>query len=592
MKKEMVLHIPMSQYAHGIAEDRLVIRLRTAKNDLKNVTLYYGDTACRQNPIIFYPEKMDKVASDLHFDYYEAEFVSRFHRIYYYFLLEDGKESIYYYSDFFRSILSEDRSEYYKIPFNHREDIADIPDWVKDAVVYNIFPDSFASSANEISGAGNKQLFQNEHMTEPVWTTANLGGTIKGIGENVEYLKKLGVNCIYINPIFAAGEYHKYDTLDYFQIDPCFGTNKDFKEMVKIMHQKGIRVIIDGVFNHCGWKFFAFEDVVKNGENSKYKDWFYGLTFPVKRPETQEEIPSYECFAYERLMPKLNTSNKEVQEYLLKVGKYWVEEFDIDGWRLDVASEVNDDFWRQFRKAVRSVKNDCFIIGEVWESGAHWMQGDMFDSTMNYDVRKFCNYFFAKEAIDSVTFDAGVTNMRMRYRKNLQYGQLNLLDSHDVSRFLSVCGENKDKWKIAVIFQMMFLGVPSLFYGNEQGFTGNHEVDYRRKMEFKTTGETFLFFQKLIDIRKKEVAVRRGDYKTVFAEADKRVYAFSRNLNEETVLVILNASENEADISKILNQLSERNDGKSLQSTILLQHNLHTQYLGTYGYLILKIQMG
>lgn len=585
MKKEMVLHIPMSQYAHGIAENRLVIRLRTAKNDLKNVTLYYGDTACRQNPIIFYPEKMDKVASDLYFDYYEAEFVSKFHRIYYYFLLDDGKESSYYYSDFFRNILSEDRSEYYKIPFNHREDIADVPDWVKDAVVYNIFPDSFASAEGEISGIGSKQLFQNEHMDEPVWTTSNLGGTIKGIGENAGYLKNLGVNCIYINPIFAAGEYHKYDTLDYFHIDPCFGTNEDFKEMVKIMHQNGIRVIIDGVFNHCGWKFFAFEDVVKNGENSKYVDWFYGLTFPVKRPETPEEIPSYECFAYERLMPKLNTSNKEVQEYLLKVGKYWVEEFDIDGWRLDVASEVNDDFWREFRKAVRSVKSDCFIIGEVWESGAHWMQGDMFDSTMNYDVRKFCSYFFAWGQIDSAIFDAGVTNMRLRYRKNLQYGQLNLLDSHDVSRFLSVCDGNVERWRLAVVFQMMFLGVPSVFYGDEQGFVGNLEVDYRRKMKFDVSGDFFTFYKELIEIRKDEVAVRRGNYRTIFACQESWMYAFERNFEGQKILVVLNASEKTGDFE----QIPELEGGKWKKYKVLLQHNLNGDSLGAFGYLVLKI---
>ncbi len=589
MKKEMVLHIPMSQYAHGIAEDKIVIRLRTAKDDLQKVTLFYGDTACRQNPIIFYPEKMNKVAGDLYFDYYEAEFVSKFHRIYYYFLLEDGTESSYYYSDFFRSILADDRSEYYKIPFNHREDIADVPEWVKDAVVYNIFPDSFASAAGKISGACNKKLFQNEYMTEPVCTSSNLGGTIKGIGENAEYLKELGINCIYINPIFAAGEYHKYDTLDYFHIDPCFGTNEDFKEMVKIMHQNGIRVIIDGVFNHCGWKFFAFEDVVKNGEKSKYVDWFYKLTYPVIRPETPDEIPDYECFAYERLMPKLNTANKEVQEYLLKVGRYWVEEFDIDGWRLDVASEVNDDFWREFRKAVRSVKKDCFIIGEVWENGAHWMQGDMFDSTMNYDVRKSCSYFFAKGEIDSAIFDAAVTNMRLRYRKNLQYGQLNLLDSHDVSRFLSVCGENVDKWKLAVVFQMMFLGVPSVFYGDEQGFVGNLEVDYRRKMEFDTKGELFSFYKELIGVRKREAAIRRGDYKTLFAKERSFLYAFSRSTENENVIVILNAADNKEDLDVVWENIPEIGSGNYLKDKVLLQHNFDANKLGNYGYLVLKV---
>lgn len=151
-------------------------------------------------------------------------------------------------------------------------------------------------------------------------------------------------------------------------MDPCFGTNEDFKELVDTFHENGIRVIIDGVFNHCGWKFFAFEDVVRKGEKSQYKNWFYGLTFPVIRPDDPEEYPGYECFGYERMMPKLNTANPEVEEYFCRVGRYWVEKFHIDGWRLDVASEVNDGFWRRFRREVKKINPEAILIGEVWES--------------------------------------------------------------------------------------------------------------------------------------------------------------------------------------------------------------------------------
>lgn len=590
MKKEMILHIPMSQYAHGVAEDTIVIRLRTGKNDLNKVTLYYGDTACRQNPILFYPEKMEKVAQDLYFDYYETQFRSRYQRIYYYFQLEDEEKTCYYYADFIRDTLAEERWEYYKIPFNHRDDIADIPSWVKDAVIYNIFPDSFATSMKRLSQKEGHKLFINEYMDAPVMTKSHLGGTICGIYENVDYLKELGINCIYVNPLFAAGEYHKYDTLDYFQVDPCFGTNEDFKQMVQIMHKNGIRVMIDGVFNHCGWHFFAFEDVVKNGEKSRYKDWFYGLKFPVNRPDTPEEIPNYECFGYERMMPKLNTANPEVQKYLLSVGRYWIEKYDIDGWRLDVASEVNDEFWRQFRKEVKKVKQDCFIIGEVWESAAHWVSGDMFDSTMNYDVRKFCSYFFAQEKIDSSLFDAGVTNMRMRYRKNLQYGQLNLLDSHDVSRFLSVCKEQKERWRLAVIFQMTFVGIPSIFYGDEQGFCGIEEAEYRRGMEFDTTKHSFSFYKKLINIRKEEKAVRYGEYRTICAKEGSRLYGFLRTYGDENVYVFLNASENGVSLSDTLFEEIRDNGSPKLDNRVLLQYHFEEERkeLGAFGYLICK----
>lgn len=562
--------MPMSNYAHGTNERTLVIRLRTAKDDCKRVSLFVGDTACRNNPIDFFEVKMQKVAFDLYFDYYEAEFESPYKRVYYYFDLEDDFETIHYFSGFFRNDLPIDRSEYYKLPFNHRADIADAPDWAKDAVIYNIFPDSFATGRRSISGKESEIVFVSDKYKEGIATKGKLGGTIRGITENVDYLTDLGVTCIYINPIFAACEYHKYDTLDYYCIDRNFGTNDDFKEMVAVLHANGIRVIIDGVFNHCGWKFFAFEDVVKNGEKSEYKDWFYGLTFPVIRPDDPDDYPDYECFAYERLMPKLNTENPSVREMLIGAGEYWIKEFDIDGWRLDVASEVNDDFWREFRKRIKAVKSDAFIIGEVWESAAHWMQGDMYDSVMNYDVRKFSQYFFAKGAIDAETFNAGVTDMLLRYKKNLTFASLNLLDSHDVSRFLSVCDEDVNRFKEAVAFQMMFIGIPSIFYGDEVGISGNLECEYRRPMTFDTSSGLYSFYKELIAIRENKVSVRRGSFKTITAKDG--LFAFEREFSGEKITVILNNSKEsvslkEFDLGCVLSENGFDRESQKLSGT-------------------------
>lgn len=541
MRKEAILHIPMSEYAHGVDENHYVFRLRAARGDLRECTLFYGDTACRQNPIVFTGEPMKVVASDSIFDYFEVEMKGLYNRIYYYFLLDDGREQTYYYSDFFRNELVEDRSEYYKLPYNRREDIAQIPDWVRSAVIYNIFPDSFATGYRYLKNKGDEKQFMGQK------TVSRLGGTVRGIAENADYLEKLGINCIYINPLFAAGEYHKYDTIDYKTVDPCFGTNEDFREMVKTMHTHGIRVLIDGVFNHCGWHFPAFEDVVEKGENSSYRDWFYRLDYPVVRPDNPEDIPNYECFAYERLMPKLNTSNPEVMAYLLDVAAYWIREYDIDGWRLDVASEVNDEFWRAFRRTVKEAKPDCFLIGEVWESARHWLDGSQFDSTMNYDMRKYCMYFFAKRQWDAADFDAAVTNMRMRYRKNMLYGQLNLLDSHDVSRFLSVCGENVAVFKLAVLFQILFEGVPSVFYGDEQGLKGIAEEEYRTGMLWNEDGELFRFYKRVIDLRKSSPAFTEGDYSTLTAKSGERLYGFARTAKSgESFHVYLNAGETAA----------------------------------------------
>ena len=328
MKLDAVLHIPMSEYAHGIDENHVVFRLRCAKGDLKRCTLHYGDTACRVTPIIFTSVPMELVLSDQYHDYYQVILDSPYQRLYYYFELDDGRETVLYYGDVFTDHLVDDRSEYFKLPFNHRADIAHVPDWVHDAVVYNIFPDSFASAREEISLAPSHQLYNG------VPVKGRLGGTLWGMAENAGYLQELGVNCVYLNPIFAAGEYHKYDLLDYYHVDPCFGGDEAFRAMVDEFHKRDIRVIIDGVFNHCGWHFFAFDDVVRNQEQSRYKDWFYRLEFPVVRPADPETYPSYACFGYERMMPKLDTANPEVRDYFAGVGAYWVREFGIDGWRL------------------------------------------------------------------------------------------------------------------------------------------------------------------------------------------------------------------------------------------------------------------
>ena len=535
MKLDAVLHIPMSEYCHGLDENHIVYRLRSARGDLKRVTLYYGDTACRVTPILFTPVPMERTASDLYHDYWQVIVDSPYNRVYYYFEMDDGAETKLYYGDIFTDRKVDDRSQYFKLPFNHRADIARVPDWVHDAVVYNIFPDSFATSHKHISCEPTELDYNGQTVR------GKLGGTLRGVAENVDYLKDLGINCVYVNPIFAAGEYHKYDLLDYFHVDPVFGGDQAFREMVDTLHANGIRVIIDGVFNHCGWNFFAFDDVLRNQEKSKYRDWFYHLEFPVERPETPEVYPTYACFAYERMMPKLDTANPEVRDYFCKVGRYWVEEYGIDGWRLDVASEVDDGFWRAFRKAVKAVNPDALLIGEVWESANHWLQGDMFDSAMNYDFRKHCNLFFAEAAIDAADFAGRITNMRMRYRVQTVPAQLNLLDSHDVGRFLSLCGGDVSKYKLAVLFMMTFVGMPTVFYGDELGIQGVLEEEYRHPMPWNGgSRELLAFFRKGIAMRHELEPLRRGDFRMVSAEPGSGLIIYARKLGGQIITVCIN----------------------------------------------------
>ena len=566
MKKEAILHIPMSEYAYALDDKRVVFRIRTERDDIASCTLYYGDRACRNNPVDFYSIEMKKVAYSKLFDWYEVEFDSKYNRICYYFQLVDNNgESTLYYGDVFEKERSINRSEYFQLPYNHRSDRVEIPSWAKDAVVYNIFPDSFATGKEFIS------LEETSVCCNGYKSKGLNGGTIKGIRENLDYIEELGFNTIYLNPIFVAGEYHKYDTIDYFHVDPVFGSDEEFKALVDDIHRRGMRIIIDGVFNHSGWHFFAFEDVKKNGRESKYWTWFHHLEDPVVVPETWEEYPKYECFGYERMMPKLASDNPSVQEYFINVGKYWTERYDIDGWRLDVASEVCDSFWINFRREIKSIKRDCLLIGEVWESAGHWLDGKIFDSTMNYDFRRHLLRYFALEDIDTEEFNSRVTNMLMRYRRQVMLSQLNLLDSHDVSRFLSMCNGDERKMELAVVFLMTFPGMPCVFYGDELGVVGEEESEYRKAMPWKSErGNLYNIYKELIRVRNSEKALRSGSF-VVERITEEGVYIYRRRNEDSSIRVIINRTG-----STYLENVEN----------IILQHGYKDGRLEPYGYVI------
>lgn len=534
--RQAVTHIPLSQFAFANSEKNLTIRLRTAKNNVRHCVLYYGDRVCPVDPVVFTPLEMAKVAFDLEFDYFEATFDSPYTRVCYYFELSDSEESIKLFADIFSQEIPAERGEFYQYPFIRREEISTVPDWLKNAVVYNIFPDSFASGKRTICATPSEFMWNGE-----IKLKSRLGGTIQGIIQNLDYISNMGFNCIYINPIFVAGEYHKYDLLDYFHVAPNMGSDEEFRELVQKAHSLGIRVVIDGVFNHCSWYFFAFDDVVRNGEHSQYKDWFYDLKFPVVRPTNEKEVPSYSCFAYERKMPKINSSNPEVKKYFLSVCEYWIREYDVDGWRLDVANEVDRNFWRAFRQTARATKADSIMIGEIWESAESWLQGDMFDSAMNYDFRKSCRDFFGTEKINASEFNARVTRLNYRYPTGIVQGQLNLLDSHDVNRFASYCQKDIRRFRLAELFMFSAPGVPCVFYGDELGMDGSSEYTLRGPMQWgDPMHDERLFFKALINLRKDNKALVYGNYKVLLMD-ENGLYCFERRWQHNTVTVAINA---------------------------------------------------
>ena len=534
MNKCAVLHIPASQYAFAQSEDRFVVRLRAGKGDLDRCTLFYGDRACVSSPVRFTSVDMERRYQDELYDFYETTLKDCPRRICYYFQLEKGNEKIYYYADSFHQelpdIIMEDgfviegRSEYYQYPYILRSEVVKLPEWFAHAVVYNIFPDSFANGRRSLVEKGKKII-----GTDGTLSRSRLGGTIRGITENLDYICDLGFNCLYLNPVFHAGEYHKYDIVDYFHIDPCMGTDEDFLQLTRVVHERGMHIIIDGVFNHCSWYFPQFEDVVQKGEESVYRNWFYDVAYPVVRPETEDIEPDYACFAYERKMPKLNTSNPEVQDYFARVGSYWIEKFHVDGWRLDVANEVDKNFWRKFRNAVRVANPEAVLIGEVWENAEVWLKGDMFDSVMNYDFRKHCRDFFALQRTTADDFAWNMTDLFLRYPAQVSRGQLNLLDSHDVSRFYSLCREDYGIWQAAFLYLCMAPGVPSVFYGDEKRIAGIREEEYRSAMPWaRSCGVEADFVRNVIEIRKKWIAPN-DDYKVLWTDQKDKLLVFERD---------------------------------------------------------------
>lgn len=511
----------MSEYAFALDDTHYIFRLRTGKGEAESVRFYYADRAVMTPKLQFAPLPMEKFRTDRYFDWYEIRLETRFERIAYYFELQNGVETLFYYGDCYEMAGTPTRADYFQLPFNHRADRFAAPAWTRDAVVYNIFPDSFAAG---------KRL-------APNGAPPCRGGTVRGVTENLDYIASLGFNCIYLNPIFAARSYHRYDTLDYYRIDPHMGAEDDLRDLVRRAHALGIRVILDGVFNHVSSDHPFFRDVLEKGRASRYYSCFYALPETPRLPAAGE-LPGYTCFSYVADMPKTNTADPFLRQYFCDVGAYWVRKFDVDGWRLDVANELDDGFLRAFRASVKAAKSDALIVGEVWENAAHYLGGDMLDSAMNYDFRRYCRRFFAEQTVDAETFDTNVSTLLLRYNENALFAQLNLLDSHDVSRFLSLCGGKTERMELAVLLQMTFPGMPCVFYGDEKGLCGESEPEYRRPMEWDASSPLEEVYRRMIALRKTHPALRDGSFHTELACGG--VYRYSRVWNGTKITVAMN----------------------------------------------------
>jgi glycosidase len=406
------------------------------------------------------------------------------------------------------------------------------PAWIKDAVFYQIFPERFANGDSTNDPPGTK-----EWGGKP--TPGNyFGGDLSGILQHLDYLSSLGINALYLNPIFASNSNHKYQTADYRIIDPHFGDEETFRELVDSCHARGIRIILDGVFNHTGVDFFAFADAKKNGARSRYKDWYTFHGFPVG----PVSAPNYECWWGHGSLPKLNTKNPEVRQYLFDVTRQWMET-GIDGWRLDVPNEIPHEFWKEWRPLVKSINPEAYIVGEIWEEAGPWLQGDEFDGVMNYRYQKACGAFFAGESIEVLQFDSRLAQLRREYSDDVNASLLNLLDSHDTERFLTMCKGDVPSWKLGLLFHMTYPGVPMLYYGDEVGMTGGKDPACRGTMVWdpaRQNRDMLEYTRRIVRLRRSLPVLRHGGFTTLLTDADRSLYAYMRRANSSSAIVVLN----------------------------------------------------
>jgi glycosidase len=570
MNLAAVYHEPKSRYAYPYDAKTLHLRLRTARGDVQAVSLVGSD------PFSWRPSKTDPGAwewdedAEVHLpmqpQYSTAQhdywFVSLqpTARFRYAFILQSGSEHILYgcrgfydldaHPDFRHQPLL-----FFNFPYLLPEDVLHTPAWVKDTVWYQIFPERFAR--------GGRQAW-NDIVNDGLESFA--GGNLQGIIDHLDDIQALGVNGLYLTPIFTSPSTHKYDTTDYYHIDPAFGTNEQFGELVHQAHRRGIRVMLDAVFNHCGWLHPFWQDVVKRGKQSQYFDCFFidrepVINFDVKEGELPRLTPemygklNYRTFGFQPRMPKWNTAHPLVREHLFGAIRYWTENFSIDGWRLDVSNEISHDFWREFRSLVKSINPEAYIMGENWDNSYPWLMGDQFDGVMNYELSyPIWNLLGTSETVeepfDVRQYQLAINQLLVSYPKNNLEAMYNLIDSHDTARIAHTCGGNIDKVRLAFALLLTFTGAPSIYYGSELGMAGDGHHN-RSPYPWGRLQNLDLrdLVQNLIRLRRQHPSFRAVDLNWLLVDQAANTMIFSKAAGGERLYLLANVSEQEQELA-------------------------------------------
>jgi neopullulanase len=459
----------------------------------------------------------------------------------------------------------------------------DTPAWVRDAVFYQVFPDRFAASPR-VPKPGPLEAWD-----VPPTNYGFKGGDLLGIVEHLDHIASLGVNALYLTPVFQSASNHRYHTYDYLAVDPLLGGDAALRELLDAAHARGMRVILDGVFNHTGRGFWAFHHVLETGAGSPYRHWFHfdqeGLdagrpvdAYPAshvrsgvaldqpRHGEVEGGGGSRSRFGYEAwwdmpALPKLNVGDAAVREYLMGVAEHWLR-FGIDGWRLDVPGEIEDrSFWAEFRRRCRAINPEAYLVGEIWQVAPDWVSGDRFDALMNYPLAEAIIGFVGGRSLneallrshheygrvarlDGAQLAARLADILGAYAPETTAVQLNLLDSHDTPRALSVLGNDREALELAVLLQATLPGAPCIYYGDEVGVAGGIDPDSRRAFpwdEAHWDGALLGAVREAFALRRLEPALRSNGVDVTATAGDAIV--FSRRDASGEFAVALNASD-------------------------------------------------
>lgn len=546
MNIQAIYHRPESNYCFATDHKTIVLRIRFAKGEqiCKLSVLYNTKYHIAQQQ---FRQELELIASDAQFDYYGTTLCLDDPRLAYVFYFENNDKSYYFCEDGLVCTYNFNLAYFnsFQFAYINDDDVMQNVEWLNNAVFYQIFVDRFCKTDTAKSKINAKW----DELPTP---TSFYGGNLDGITENLDYIKGLGATALYLTPIFKSNSNHKYDTIDFYCIDESFGDKESLKKMVTNAHDKGLKVVLDAVFNHVSRDFEQFKDVIKYGKKSKYFDWFV-----IDGEKVEQNPPNYACFGDCEYMPKLNTCNKEVQNYLIGVMIYWMKECDVDGWRLDVSDEVSHGFWRKAREAVKAQKSNAALIGENWHNSESFLRGDQFDSIMNYALTKRMIDFWVDESIDGKQLAEQLNSLYMRYSDVTNNMMFNLLDSHDTARFYTQIKKDSNRLLCAIATLIFLPGSFNLYYGTDILLEGEYDPDCRRTFDFsRLEDEEIKRFQtslKELLALKRQPAIKSGKLKI-----------FSQN----EALVIERASE-----ERVLRLIVRRGKKKGVGAKPLIEYN-------------------